>query len=89
MELVNLFGLLIVTFPCKLLLPVHCSDLAGSSDNTEKINIATETLHLPNGGKEIVMNDWENNLCAQADIGTAIISDRKGKKSTISGMCCM
>ncbi|XP_014513714.1 uncharacterized protein LOC106772072 isoform X2 [Vigna radiata var. radiata] len=59
--------------------------ISRSSDNTEKINIATETLHLPNGGKEIVMNDWENNLCAQADIGTAIISDRKGKKSTISG----
>ncbi|XP_017414730.2 uncharacterized protein LOC108326017 isoform X2 [Vigna angularis] len=64
---------------------VQNNDLTGFGDNMEKINIPTETLHLPNGGKEIVMNDWENNLCAQADIGTAIISERKGKKSTISG----
>ncbi|WVY97369.1 hypothetical protein V8G54_029520 [Vigna mungo] len=66
-----------------VVIPHHktCEDDNGTGfgDNMEKINIATDC------GKEIVMNDWESNLCAQADIGTTIISDRKGKKSTISG----
>jgi len=59
---------------------------AGFGDNTEKMNIAIETLHLPNGQKENVMNDWKNNVCAPANIGTTIISERKGNKSTISGI---
>jgi len=54
----------------------------------EKMNIEIETLQLSNDQKENLMNDLENNLCAQADIGTAIISEGKGNKSTFSGMCC-
>ncbi|XP_068490845.1 uncharacterized protein [Phaseolus vulgaris] len=61
-----------------------CEDDNGFGDNTEKMNIAIETLHLPNGQKENVMNDWKNNVCAPANIGTTIISERKGNKSTIS-----
>jgi len=59
------------------------NDLTGSGDNTEKMNIAIETLHLPNGQKENAMNDSENNVCAPANIGT---TERKGNKSIISGM---
>ena len=46
-----------------------------------------ETPNLPNSQKENVMNDLEKNICAQANIGTAIISEIKGNKSTMSGMC--
>ncbi|XP_027933906.1 uncharacterized protein LOC114189516 isoform X3 [Vigna unguiculata] len=65
---------------------VQNNDLAGfGDDNMEKMNIEIETLQLSNDQKENLMNDLENNLCAQADIGTAIISEGKGNKSTFSG----
>uniref|UniRef100_K7N4Q5 Uncharacterized protein n=1 Tax=Glycine max TaxID=3847 RepID=K7N4Q5_SOYBN len=57
-------------------------------DNMEKMNTARETPNLPNSKKENVMNDLEKNICAQANIGTAIISEIKGNKSTISDMSC-
>jgi len=62
--------------------------LAGFGDNMEKMNTARETPNLPNSKKENVMNDLEKNICAQANIGTAIISEIKGNKSTISDMSC-
>ncbi|KAG4395344.1 hypothetical protein AAZX31_20G191600 [Glycine max] len=60
----------------------------GFGDNMEKMNTARETPNLPNSKKENVMNDLEKNICAQANIGTAIISEIKGNKSTISDMSC-
>ncbi|XP_020216183.1 uncharacterized protein LOC109799936 isoform X2 [Cajanus cajan] len=59
----------------------------GFGDNMEKMNTARETPNLPNGQKENVMNELEKekNIFAQANIGTAIISEIKGNKSTISG----
>nr|KYP65465.1 hypothetical protein KK1_011700 [Cajanus cajan] len=58
----------------------------GFGDNMEKMNTARETPNLPNGQKENVMNELEKekNIFAQANIGTAIISEIKGNKSTIS-----
>ncbi|KAL2601151.1 hypothetical protein AAZV13_10G150900 [Glycine max] len=57
----------------------------GFGDNMQKMTTERETPNLPNSQKENVMNDLEKNICAQANIGTAIISEIKGNKSTMSG----
>ncbi|KAK7391690.1 hypothetical protein VNO78_20109 [Psophocarpus tetragonolobus] len=72
-----------------VIIPDHktCEDGhdTGFGDNMEKIDTARETPNLPNSQKENVMNDLEKKICTQANIGTAIISEIKGNKSTISG----
>ncbi|RDX74042.1 hypothetical protein CR513_46251, partial [Mucuna pruriens] len=68
-------------FAVDLLVQNNC--LAGLT--MEKINTARETPNLPISQKENVMNVWEKNMCDQANIEIAIISEIKGNTSTISG----
>ncbi|TKY51883.1 hypothetical protein E2542_SST23403 [Spatholobus suberectus] len=72
-----------------VIIPDHktCEEhhVTGFGDNMEKMNTTRDTPNLPNGQKENVMNDMEKNICDQANIETAIISEIKGNKYTISG----